>query len=84
MLRVGRCNERSLDGPMKLPGGVGEMLADVEKVYDAWFKIWNISYLPKLIQQPKWFKEDKHLNENDIVMFQKDNGFGQEMDIRFY
>ena len=71
MLRVGRSNERALDGPMRMPTGDGELLKEVEKAYNSWFKVWNASYVPKLLSQPKWFKQDRDLLEGDIVMFQK-------------
>ena len=71
MLRVGRSNERSLDGPMRLPSCVSELTGEVEKIYSSWFKIWNTTYVPKLMKQPKWFKQDRDLSEGDIVMFQK-------------
>ena len=71
MLRVGRSNERALDGPMRMPAGDGELLKEVEKIYDAWFKVWNVSYIPKLLTQPKWFRHGEDLLEGDIVMFQK-------------
>ena len=71
MLRVGRSNERALDGPMRMPKGDGELLKEVEKTYNSWFKVWNASYVPKLVSQPKWFKQDRDLLEGDIVMFQK-------------
>ena len=54
-----------------MPEGDSELLKEVEKVYNAWFKVSNISYVPKLLAQPKWFKQDKDLLEGDIVMFQK-------------
>ena len=71
MLRVGRSNERALDGPMRMPAGNGDLLKEVTKIYNSWFKVWNVSYLPKLLQQPKWFKQDKDLLEGDVVMFKK-------------
>ena len=58
---------------MRLPNVKSEMLTEVEKIYSGWFRIWNTCYVPKLIQQPKWFKKDKDLLENDVVMFQKDD-----------
>ena len=61
MLRVGRSNERALDGPMRLPNSASEMLNQVKKIYDSWFKIWNVSYVPKLMFQPKWWKQDRDL-----------------------
>jgi hypothetical protein len=71
MLRVGRNNERALDGPMRMPTGGGELLKEVQKAYDSWFKVWNVSYLPKLLYQPKWWKQDRDLVEGNIVLFQK-------------
>ena len=71
MLRVGRNNERALDGPMRLPVGGGELLQQVEKIYTSSFKIWNDAYIPKLLYKPKWFNKNQDLNEGDIVIFQK-------------
>ena len=33
-----------------------------------------MSALPKLMPKPKWFENDKHLKEGDIVIFDKDEG----------
>ena len=74
MLRVGRNNERALDGPMRLPVGGGELLREVEKIYTSWFRIWNASYVPKLFFQPKWFRQERDLEEGNIVLFQKKEG----------
>ena len=71
MLRVRRINSRSLDGPVRLPNKFKEQLKAVENTYDAWFKVWKESYLPKLIFQPKWFKTDQDLREGDLVYFMK-------------
>ena len=70
MLRVGRSNKRALHGPMRLPRG-GELLDKVQETYQAWFKIWSTSYIPKVMFQPKWWKQDRDLKEGDIVFFQK-------------
>ena len=71
MIRVGRINSRSLDGPVRLPSKYKEQVAAVEKVYDSWFKVWKESYLPKLLCQPKWFKSDEDLKNGDLVYFSK-------------
>ena len=71
MLRVGRINSRSLQGPIRLPTSRREMLDQVEKVYQGWFRIFRDSVVPRLINQPKWFNVDKDLKEEDIVYFQK-------------
>ena len=71
MLRVGKINSRALQGPIRLPVDKRELLEHVEKIYSGWFKIFKDTVVPKLIQQPKWFRMDKDLKENDIVYFQK-------------
>ena len=71
MLRVGRINSRSLDGLVRLPDKYREQVEAVENIYDAWFRIWHESYLPKLIYKPKWFKTDEDLQEGDLVYFMK-------------
>ena len=62
---------RALQGPIRLPASKMELLQHVEKLYSGWFKIFRDTVVPRLIQQPKWFKIDQDLKEKDIVYFQK-------------
>ena len=71
MLRLGRLNSRSLDGPVKLPKGPKEQMSKVESIYDAFFKIWNAVMVPRLIPQAKWFKSSPEVKVDDVVYFQK-------------
>ena len=71
MLRIGRINSRSLDGPIKLPASRMDLLAKVEETYEAWYKLWLESLVPKLLFTPKWFKTDKELQPGDLVYFRK-------------
>jgi hypothetical protein len=71
MLRVGRINKRSLDGPIKLPEKRMELLTKVEEVYTAWYKIWLETLVPKLLYTPKWFKSSQELKPGDLVFFRK-------------
>ena len=71
MLRVGRINSRALQGPIRLPVDKKEMLEIVETTYEGWFKIFKETVVPKLINQPKWFKVDRDLKEKDLVYFKK-------------
>ena len=71
MLRVGRITSRALQGPVKLPANRKELLDHVDQLYSGWFKIFRDTVVPRLIQQPKWFKVDRDLKEQDIVHFQK-------------
>ena len=71
MLRVGKINSRALQGPIRLPVDKKELLEVVETTYEGWFKIFKETVVPKLIRQPKWFKVDKDLKEQDLVYFKK-------------
>ena len=41
MMRIGRLNSRSLDGPVRFPRGPKEIMSKVESLYEAFFKVWN-------------------------------------------
>ena len=71
MLKMGRTNQRTLDGPIRLARGSRELLEKVEALYDSWFKVWQDTVVPKLLFQPKWYDSDKDLQEGDLVYFQK-------------
>ena len=71
MMKIGRLHSRSLSGPMKYPSGPQDYLKKVEETYKAWFEIWNVSMLPKMIPQPRWFKDSKQVKQGDVIMFQK-------------
>ena len=71
MLRVGRSNKRSLDGPIRLPASRMELLAKVEETYMAWYKVWLETLVPKLMFTPKWYHTDKELKQGDLVYFRK-------------
>ena len=71
MMKIGRLNSRVVDGPIRFPTGPKDLMVKVEEVFDAFFQVWNISCVPKLIPQPKWFKESPELKPEDVVYFQK-------------
>ena len=35
---------------------------------------WLTSAIPKLVPQPKWFRNDEHIKEGDIVLFRRNEG----------
>ena len=71
LLKIGRLNSRALNGPVRFPTGPKDLMVKVEQIYDAFFKVWNATMVPKLMPQPKWFKESPELKPGDIVYFQK-------------
>ena len=71
MLRIGRMNTRSLDGPIKLPSGPKDLMEKVEKAYILFYKLWNITMVPKLMKMHKWFDGKALIKVGDIVYFRK-------------
>ena len=56
---------------MGQPTGPKDLMINVEKLYNAFYKIWNVAVLPRMIPQPKWFMSSKELKVEDVVYFQK-------------
>ena len=72
--KLGRNNDRAMEGPIELPHNGAELIEKVNETYQGIFKLWAEVYIPKLIYQPKWHKDDKDLNEGDLVYMEKDPG----------
>ena len=66
-LRLGRNNSRSPIGPLELTGKVERILQLKTDVFQSWWEAWLVSALPKLIPQPKWFKNDIDLKCGDSL-----------------
>ena len=48
------------------------ILGDNKLIFETWFENWLLCHVPKLIQQPKWFKNERSLEEGDIVLSLKE------------
>ncbi|XP_066914217.1 uncharacterized protein [Clytia hemisphaerica] len=72
-LLLGRNNERGPIGPVNVPSTFNKIIQTNIDIFNTWFENWLISHVPKLISQPKWFKNDKHLKKGDIVLFLKND-----------
>ena len=72
MLRIGRNNNRALQGPIRPPGNTKELLDLVDSTYKAWFNVFKETVVPRLIPQPKWFQKEVDLNEEDVEYFRKE------------
>ena len=71
LLKLGRLHSRALVGPVRLPSGPGDLMKRVEDAFDAFFNVWNVTMIPRLIKSPKWYKSDEDLRPTDIVYFKK-------------
>ena len=54
-LLMGRNNKRSPEGSLKVSNDYDRIIKQDNNIYQFWFKNRLISYVPKLIFQPKWF-----------------------------
>ena len=45
------------------------MTANIVTIYNMWFKLWNTTYLPLVMDRPKWHIEEENLQTNDLVYF---------------
>ena len=70
-LLLGRNNNRSPVGSMCVTNSHEKILETNNKIFEAWFENWLVSHVPKLMDQPKWFKTDRDLKPGDIVLFLK-------------
>ena len=70
-LKLGRNNDRSPEGVLTLTNDPDRFIRSNKEMFDAWFENWLICHVPKLMEQPKWFKTSRNIKEGDIVLFTK-------------
>ena len=70
-LLLGRNNYRSPAAPLILSDDVKRIIEANENIFKTWFQGWLVSYVPTLVNRPKWFENDRNLSEGDIVLFLK-------------
>ena len=70
-LKLGRNNDRSPAGPMKVTSDSSKIFQLNQKIFDTWFEAWLITYVPKLMLHPKWFDNDANIKIGDVVLFLK-------------
>ena len=70
-LILGRNNERCPNAPLVISGDHKGLIECNANIFKAWFKAWIISYVPSLIERPKWHKSDRNVSVGDVVLFLK-------------
>jgi hypothetical protein len=75
-LKLGRNNDRAPVFPVESDeqGSLQRKLDENNRIFRAWFQVWLISHVPKLMDQPKWFKSDRDIKICDIVLMLKQEG----------
>ena len=69
-LKLGRNNNRSPTGKMIIPSRPDKILIENERIFTTWFENWLQNHVPKLLNQPKWFKTED-IKKGDVVLFLK-------------
>ena len=54
-----------------LTNDTSKILQSNVDIFTVWFESWLISYVPRLMYQPKWFKTNRDMKVGDIVLFLK-------------
>ena len=70
-LLLGRNNCRNPTVPLELSGDLKKIVESNARIFESWFKEWLISFVPLLVQQPKWFSTERSVPVGDIVLFRK-------------
>ena len=65
-------NNRCPSGPLELGNDYKGIIKVNSDIFQAWFKAWLISYVPTLIDQPKWFQTDRDMSIGDVVLWEQE------------
>ena len=69
LLKNGTCSDRAPKGLFTIPNSPANMMTNIETTYNMWFQLWNISYIPLVMDRPKWHLEGENLRTDDLVYF---------------
>ena len=69
LLKNSTFTDRAPKGLFKIPDSVDGMMTKIEDIYNLWFKIWNVEYVPLIMNRQKWHVETDNLVVNDLVYF---------------
>ena len=70
-LILGRNNNRGPTAPLELSNDYRRIIEGNNNIFSTWFKEWLISYVPTLVDKPKWFQSDRNVCVGDVVLFLK-------------
>jgi hypothetical protein len=79
-LILGRNNNRNPTAPLEISNDFRRIIESNNEIFTVWFREWLISYVPMLIEKPKWFVSERHISVGDVVLFLKSE---QEFDRQY-
>ena len=79
-LILGRNNNRSPTAPLEIVPDLRMIIENNNRIFEVWFKEWLVSYVPTLVEQPKWFVTERNIAIGDVVLFLKSE---KEFDLQY-
>ena len=79
-LILGRNNDRCPNSPLVICPDHLRMIESNAEIFRSWFNAWIISYVPTLIERPKWHKTSDTVRVGDVVLFLKSE---KEFDLQY-
>ena len=70
-LKLGRNNERSPVGAIDITDKLDRILQQNAAIYNTWWEAWLTCAVPKLVPQPKWFRDEGGVRVGDVVIFRR-------------
>ena len=52
----------------------------MNNIFKAWFNAWLTSYVPTIVERPKWHSSDPKVHVGDVILFLKSE---QEYDLQY-
>ena len=69
LLKNGTFTDRAPKGLFTIPNSGADLMTRIETIYDMWFRVWNMGYLPLIMDRQKWHIEGENLKKDDLVYF---------------
>ena len=79
-LILGRNNDRCPNKPLVICPDHVKMIESNANIFRSWFNAWIVSYVPTLIERPKWHKNSGNIQVGDVVLFLKSE---KEYDLQY-
>ena len=70
-LILGRNNDRCPNSPITICPDHKRMIECNANIFRAWFTTWLVSYVPTLVERPKWHTDKGKIHLGDVVLFLK-------------
>ena len=69
LLKNSTFSDRAPKGLFNIPDSPEKMMTIIEETYNLWFQIWNLEYIPLVMDRQKWHTQEENLVEQDLVYF---------------